>query len=469
MTVLSRQCLVFAACVSGAAAGLALPRSARLSRAAQESTPGHSASGALRVASFSRYPGYEGELEVSGSVSIEQSREGTQVLSWELRGTDSACGVVDTSGVKNACGLHVHKGTACEEAGGHFYADSLGEDPWAPISYVTEDGDATGRAVEVRTGVELSEVAGRTFVVHDVTGARVACGLLPQPSKAVGPLKVVSFSPYPGYAGDLRVHGSVTIGESGAGTQVVSFDLKGTDLACGVVDISGVKNACGVHIHEGTACEKAGGHYYSTALSEDPWAPIVYVTKNGGAQSQQVEVKTETELSSANGRTFVVHDIEGSRVACGSLAPVALIEDSLRTAGSFQRYPGYTGDLNVTGTVEAWQVGTGSAASQVLRFDLTGVDSACGTANITGVGNACGIHVHEGKDCADQAKVGGHYWDKSAQASDPWKPIRYTVKEGRAVGITTPVVTGFGAAGITGRSMVVHDKTGSRVACAQIG
>ena len=30
-------------------------------------------------------------------------------------------------------------------------------------------------------------------------------------------------------------------------------------------------NACGVHIHEGTTCETAGGHYYGNGVTVDPW------------------------------------------------------------------------------------------------------------------------------------------------------------------------------------------------------
>merc|ERR1740124_536842 len=84
-------------------------------------------------------------------------------------------------GVSNACGIHIHSGKTCDDAsmvGGHYYSDSIESDPWAPITYRAGNaGIAQGRAA-VKIGV-AQDISGRAMVMHDSTGARIACALLP--------------------------------------------------------------------------------------------------------------------------------------------------------------------------------------------------------------------------------------------------------------------------------------------------
>merc|ERR1719384_940317 len=142
------------------------------------------ASCGLFVESFQKYPGYAGDLNVQGWVTIESipgsQTTAKQVLRWSLTGLDSRCSVGAGDNVKNGCGIHIHSGTNCQEnIGGHFFSDSLNDDPWAPIVYVAGTGsqDETD-GVEVISGRSSSDIAGRTIVVHELNGGRIACGVI---------------------------------------------------------------------------------------------------------------------------------------------------------------------------------------------------------------------------------------------------------------------------------------------------
>merc|ERR1719323_3045518 len=95
------------------------------------------------VTSFGKYPGYNGNLEVAGQLTlVGTSGTGStakQTLTWSLTGLDTACTASPTGTVANSCGIHIHTGTSCDVAdqvGGHYWnKDAIAEDPWAPITY----------------------------------------------------------------------------------------------------------------------------------------------------------------------------------------------------------------------------------------------------------------------------------------------------------------------------------------------
>lgn len=285
----------------------------------------------LRVNTLEAYPGYAGSLVVGGSISVETTGTGNaaaQVLTYDLKGVDSMCGSKDVTGVANACGIHIHKGTACDTAGGHWWnSAAITDDPWATIMYNGTDGTSTG-SVSVTTGLSVPDVLGRTMVIHDVTGARISCSLIRMVVEANSPLEVKAFVPYPGYSGSLKVSGSATIGTSGSfasSAQATTYTFSGADSTCGTANIAGIANACGIHIHSGTSCLSAsfiGGHYWNTGLiANDPWANIGY-TAPGGSTSASVTVTTGLDASLVDGTVLVVHDATGARIACGVITPV---------------------------------------------------------------------------------------------------------------------------------------------------
>ena len=84
-------------------------------------------------------------------------------------------------------GMHVHAGTTCENSGGHFYTpNGNGDpDPWNVVKYSADEfGNAAG-SFEIQCGYDLKDIIGRTFVVHNGNGQRVACTELVENNEAL--------------------------------------------------------------------------------------------------------------------------------------------------------------------------------------------------------------------------------------------------------------------------------------------
>lgn len=305
----------------------------------------------LHVPDFNSYPGYSGNLAVSGTLHIEMSTDRTQSLVWNFTGLDPACVVGAADNVTNGCGIHVHTGTSCEVAsdvGGHYFnSSSMTADPWLDIVYVAGISGASQGTATVNTGLTLSQLEGRAFVVHELAGgARIACGILAASGAAADTAQAMhtsvtasGFSSYPAYTGNLAVSGTVNISELNNTAQVLTWNLSGVDTACVAGAGDDVTNGCGIHVHLGTSCAVAsevGGHFFNTStLSSDPWLDIVYVADSSGASQGSATVNTELALSELEGRAFVVHELAGgARVGCAVLALTAApkVEDSAESS-----------------------------------------------------------------------------------------------------------------------------------------
>jgi hypothetical protein len=111
-------------------------------------------------------------------------------------------------------------------------------------------------------------------------------------------------------AGEVCFFGSA----SGLERELVSFNADPVGTDCTAV------NGCGVHVHRGESCLNTlmqGGHYYSTA--EDPWTATGYLTTNGEGSSAIFFNCVSTGETEFEGRAFLVHSDDGSRVSCGLL------------------------------------------------------------------------------------------------------------------------------------------------------
>ncbi|KAJ1628321.1 hypothetical protein T492DRAFT_908569 [Pavlovales sp. CCMP2436] len=153
--------------------GLRLVLVLALVSAGAASSEGNATTGGVSAAAtLGTYPGYEGPISVSGTVSFEE----VEAASGSIRLSGTLGGLPANSTVQ----YHVHEGISCGSAGGHFYA--TGEaDPWDGLSTPT---DSAGSALVMHDAVGFSlggdamDVLGRAFVVHDADGTRVGCGVI---------------------------------------------------------------------------------------------------------------------------------------------------------------------------------------------------------------------------------------------------------------------------------------------------
>ena len=159
------------------------------------------------------------------------------------------------------------------------------------------------------------------------------------------------------------------------------------------------------------------------------------------------------------GRAFVLHDREGTRIACDLVPPLAATVATTSLTGKFTPYPGYGDeDLMVTGDV---QMKFTSTDTVLFMYNLQGADPDCAELGPDpDTPNSCGIHFHAGTSCATGDEVQGHYWNSDVLAYDPWTyEAAYTGSEG-----SVRVTSGFSAETVVGRSFV-FDRSGTRITC----
>jgi len=136
---------------------------------------------ALLAKPFVPYFNYKGPHGVDGWVRVDSrgvAKTSSAVLSWSLKGVDPRCAKAPAKGANpNACGIHIHSGKSCSsDAGGHYY--NAASDPWVLVKYTAKRQHTESEGVHVATGYSNFDDMGRAIVVHDSTGARIACGIL---------------------------------------------------------------------------------------------------------------------------------------------------------------------------------------------------------------------------------------------------------------------------------------------------
>jgi len=124
-----------------------------------------------RVANLGLYPDYDGDISVSGIVSVTDSEEGIQ-LEGSLSGLERN---------SHLGGIHIHSGMSCdssEDVGGHYF-EGMDSDPWT-TTYTPDDYGVSQVSFEMEDFSLHGDypVSGRAVVIHAVDGTRVACGLL---------------------------------------------------------------------------------------------------------------------------------------------------------------------------------------------------------------------------------------------------------------------------------------------------
>eukprot|EP00397_Hematodinium_sp_SG-2012_P051844 GEMP01060991.1.p1 GENE.GEMP01060991.1~~GEMP01060991.1.p1 ORF type:complete len:408 (+),score=76.84 GEMP01060991.1:81-1304(+) len=186
-------------------------------------------------------PSYKGDANIQGSVKLVF--DGTKVkVEYDLTNLEEA----QCTDAKNACGIHIHKGTTCDDPQDHFWTNmtTVTKDPWTVIAYMREaaSNSTTSKAASpsFEVGYNGTEAVGHVFVVHDKDGNKAACTVIPKPEERVAP----KFSHTAQKIVKIGVTGEVTIVVSSSKTMQVRFDsrLKGliVEKSTYVVSISEV-------------------------------------------------------------------------------------------------------------------------------------------------------------------------------------------------------------------------------------
>jgi len=403
------------------------------------------------VATLEAYPG------------TADSVRGTFFLS-EGDGALRIDGVLSGLPAGHAAGWHIHSGFSCAEAslvGGHYF-DGLDDDPWNAANGFTYSSDATGAATLAHdlslhnfTLTRSRPVLGRVLVVHNATH-RIGCALI-EPTAA----EAAILGAYPGTTATIR---GIVLARS---PRAADVELSG--LLVGLPP----SESGGFHVHAGHTCESADGvfgHYFE-AGTVDPWTPTneppaVYVSDARGAAHISLTMGGFSLYSDApiSQRALVAHlpaAVGGGRMACGLLGGAGG-DYVYGTYGTLGVYPGYAGDLLVSGT---FSMSARAAAAEAVPS--MSIDAVIGGLEPSASG---GWHVHTGYTCDDAALVGAHFYD--GLAADPWTAMTWhSDASGSAVlslaiddFTTQPART----RSVLGRALVVHSAAGARIGCGII-
>jgi predicted DNA-binding protein with PD1-like motif len=260
------------------------------------------------------YPGYSGANTVHGIVSFEATGDATTLSVGYALWLDGT--TFDTPG-----GLHIHKGVSCDNAdmvGGHYWDDALNStDPWnSNTVWQPPSRDEGGNIVSTLTSggfnvpyqYPLARNVAHAVVVHDSTGARVACGTIS------GDYYKSSLARYPcrdsAAADPAEIIGHMVAANTGTNEIAYSYAVKSTE--------TGVDG--GLHVHVGQTCPTAGGHYYdATTMASDPWTTKYGATDDSGISFGSFVLDDGYDFAMHRNRATVAHFNAGARAACGTL------------------------------------------------------------------------------------------------------------------------------------------------------
>jgi len=267
-------------------------------------------------------------------------------------------------------------------------------------------------------------------------------------------LATVGFETCPGRSEGRPVRGAVYIEQLEERHVHLTYALSGLDPLCS--NLLTPSSSCMVG---------AGGAVSDHVI---PWDR--YRTYDGGAAADLDF--TIAENRSLRSETAVVTDRSGAPAACSALEAFSVSETETVEVGAWERYPGYTGDFEVSGSVilgQATRLRDGRFGLGAALW-LQGGDPACAKLGPTPAADACGVHVHVGSSCSSAEDVGGRLWDQGrfegqAGLEDPWARVRYHPKLDM---LMSPIMTGAEFSRVLGGTLVVSDAKGAPIACAEI-
>ena len=223
----------------------------------------------------------------------------------------------------------------------------------------------------------------------------------------------------------------------------------------------------------------SGGHWYNPEeQAVDPWGLVGYEQTDSVGYGQFAScVHTGFDLTSdpdqLEGHAFIVHAEDGSRVSCGLIskapadfAPVTYTADTVPIPGT-NLTNAVTGTVAIMANVQetvtdgVCYMGYATGLEPDVESFLLGTGTQ--TCNVT---NGCGAHIHAGTGCENKDAQGGHYYDNTEIAEDPWKLESYYSTDSSGDGaLIGCVLTGNAATDYESRPFIVHKTDGSRLLC----
>jgi hypothetical protein len=432
--------------------------------------------------------------EVTGTLIFADLEDGGLKISGKVMGL--------RKNVANGGSLSIRQGTSCvapeNVQTGAYLPDGLSKDPLLGSIYSTDSEGTAEFSIEAKDYSLDGEfpVAGMIFVMSDAdTMKDIACGIIP----AYG-TKVVMAN-FPSYSttitkitGYLEVLDALLTGATDTSMAESGITIKG--VLSGLTQPLSYTNEPGlVHVHEGTVCSNAGGHYVPEGMTEDPWTGTYTVDADGKA-TFDLKYK-DFSMSGSNpvgGRIIVLHanNNEKTPVACGVI-PASGIQVNMGPALNYDCYqdgvtcnnPGQSEATKVSGYMTLSDKCFSTGGPRYHFPTCTGI--AFDASKVTGLPPSVSakgrIAIHQGTSCTavgDQFVPAGMMDEQTEGAGTEiaftWKKSYTTDATGKLVEpkfIVDPSeknsFTMRGMNAVVGKTVVIYDVDGvTQLACGVI-
>jgi len=259
-----------------------------------------------------QFPGYEGDLDPLGKISIYYNENGGFLTVFDMFNLGSLCSIGDPG---TQCPVYLAEKSSCDSVSGPYSAPNATK--WSVKNgawYSTFDSGVSNSAFKFDNGYNIDENIGHAIIVEDSKGVAIGCGILGEERK--DKILKAEMGIYPGYTGELEAFGTVNVTYYDDDTFNFYYDVSGLEPHC--------KN-CGIHIHAGVSCntaEEVKGHFWNSEKVQDLWTVAggaVYHTNKHGEGYSSFNTNNGYGYDMNIHHAVVIHAQNGQRVSCGEL------------------------------------------------------------------------------------------------------------------------------------------------------
>jgi hypothetical protein len=135
---------------------------------------------------FAKQKDYAGSIETSHDgltfgFYAPSATSTKAIITGKIKG-DTACNAAFSDDTGNKCGLHLHKTSCAEKGGDHAFTGTVTSDPWgAGLKQMYVHDQIVSNVYDA--GYTMAETMPLSVIVHDSTGARIACLPVKNPAK----------------------------------------------------------------------------------------------------------------------------------------------------------------------------------------------------------------------------------------------------------------------------------------------